>query len=94
MFVVLLTYKKPLAEVEQHLQAHRQFLDESYRKGYFLASGPRVPREGGVILVRSMERQALEAHLLNDPFYSQQIADYTLIEFEAVKYADCLAAVV
>lgn len=94
MFVVLLSYKKPVAEVEHYLEAHRQFLDESYAQGYFLASGPKVPQEGGVILVRTMAREALEAHLLNDPFYREQVADYCVIEFNAVKYADCLADVV
>lgn len=94
MFVVLLTYKKPLSEVESYLEAHRQFLDDSYNKGYFLASGPKVPREGGVILVRTMQRHVLETHLCNDPFYREQIAEYTLIEFNAIKHADCLADVV
>lgn len=32
MFVITLTYKKPLADVEQHLAAHIAYLDEYYAK--------------------------------------------------------------
>ena len=42
MFTVRLTYKKPLAEVERHLAAHRESLDRHYadayaQSGYFAA---------------------------------------------------------
>ena len=44
MFIVLLTYKLPLAEVERHLAAHREYLDRQYAAGTFLCSGPQNPR--------------------------------------------------
>lgn len=49
MYVIELTYKASLAEVNKHLEAHRAFLDVYYERGIFLASGPKVPREGGII---------------------------------------------
>ena len=52
MFVVLLTYKKSLEEIEKHLSEHRAFLDQGYGKDFFLASGPMNPRTGGVIISR------------------------------------------
>ncbi|MDD7039160.1 MAG: YciI family protein, partial [Alistipes senegalensis] len=48
MFIVRLTYKKPLAEVERHLAAHREYLDRHYADGAFLCSGPQNPRSGGI----------------------------------------------
>lgn len=30
MFIAILTYKKPIAEVDRYLQAHRDFLAEHY----------------------------------------------------------------
>jgi uncharacterized protein YciI len=38
MFIVLLHYVQPLSAVEQHLQAHRAYLDIHYAAGHFLAS--------------------------------------------------------
>lgn len=39
MYIVTLTYKKPIEEVEKHLEAHVIFLKENYAKGFFIASG-------------------------------------------------------
>ena len=74
MFIVLLTYKLPLAEVERHLAAHREYLDRQYAAGTFLCSGPQNPRTGGVILCRA-----------EDPFRIHGVADYEIIEFSPVK---------
>ena len=86
MFVVLLTYQKPLSDVDLHLQAHRQFLDEGYSKGYFIASGPQIPRTGGVILSTLAAKEQLEKIIAQDPFYQLEIASYSIIEFQTVKY--------
>jgi uncharacterized protein YciI len=81
MFVVVLTYTKPLAEVDQHLQAHRAWLQGQYQAGTFLASGRQNPPVGGVILARAASRQALDQALAQDPFAIHQLAQYQVIEF-------------
>lgn len=91
MFVITLTYIKPITEVEKYLEEHRQFLDTYYSKGYFIASGPKLPRDGGIILVKSISKELLASILHNDPFYVKKIADYAITEFKAVKYADCIS---
>lgn len=87
MFVVSLTYKKPIAEVEPHLAAHICYLDECYAKGIFIASGRKVPRTGGVILAKAESRVALEAILQQDPFYLEDVAEFEVIEFIPTKTA-------
>lgn len=86
MFVILVTYKKPLEEVEKYLAAHRAFLDRHYADRTLLCSGAQHPRTGGVILCRAADRAAAEALTHEDPFYTNGIADYTIIEFAATKY--------
>lgn len=54
MFIAILTYIKPLEEVDRFLQAHRDYLAEHYAAGDFIASGPQNPRVGGVINVSSI----------------------------------------
>ena len=85
MYVVLVNYTQPLAVIEQHLTAHRAFLDQHYANGNLLASGPRNPRTGGVLLAGNMEREARDAVLAEDPFARAGVASYEVIEFEAVK---------
>lgn len=85
MFIVLLTYKLPLAEVERHLAAHREYLDRQYAVGTFLCSGPQNPRTGGVILCRAADRAAVEALTAEAPFRIHGVADYEIIEFSPTK---------
>lgn len=91
MFVVLLEYTASLAEIDQHIEAHRQFLARQYADGVFLLSGRQEPRTGGVILARANSREALEQVLTQDPFSQQRLAKYTVIEFMPSMSADGLA---
>ena len=83
MFVVLLTYEKPLAEIDRLMKEHVRFLQEQYDAGLFVASGRRVPRTGGVILARGVDRAALEAIMARDPFVREGAARFEVIEFNA-----------
>ena len=81
MFIAILTYKKPLEEVDRHLQAHREYLAEHYAAGDFIASGPQTPRVGGVIMMKAENRAVVDAIIAQDPFNINGIADYQIVEF-------------
>lgn len=81
MFIAILTYKKPLSEVDRFLAAHREYLAEHYAAGDFIASGPQTPRVGGVIMIKANDRTAVEAIIAQDPFNINGIADYQIVEF-------------
>lgn len=82
MYVITLTYKKPLSEVDPHMESHVEWMRHQYERGHFLASGPRIPREGGVVLVRDMPRENLNLLLNEDPFRQNDVADYTVVAFK------------
>src|SRR3954463_4211564 len=63
MFIVTLTYLKPVEEIDALMDAHVAWLKRHYDEGLFIASGRRVPRTGGVILARSGDEAALRAAL-------------------------------
>lgn len=88
MFIAILTYKKPLSEVDRYLQAHRDYLAENYAAGNFIASGPQTPRVGGVIMMRATDREAVDALIAQDPFYINDIADYQVVEFTPTMFCD------
>ena len=86
MFIVNLTYIKPLDEVEKFLEKHIDFLNQYYTEGHFIASGRKNPRTGGIILMRAKNKDAVQEIIAYDPFYQNKIAQYDVIEFEASKY--------
>ena len=92
MFVVSLTYTVALSEVDQYIDAHIAYLEKQYAEGYFLASGRKVPRTGGIILARANDRAHLDAILRKDPFYQAGVADYDIMEFEPSMTAEGLDA--
>ena len=81
MFIAILTYKKPIEEVDRFLQAHRNYLAEHYAAGDFIASGPQTPRIGGVIMIKADNREAVDSIIVQDPFNINGIADYQIVEF-------------
>lgn len=88
MFLFLLTYIKPLPEVEKLLPAHIRYLDAQYRAGHFLCSGRKVPRTGGVILCDFPTREEAEEAMRQDPFFREGIARYELVEFVPSKASE------
>lgn len=68
MFIAILTYKKPLSEVDRFLAAHREYLSKHYAGGDFIASGPQTPRVGGVIMIKANDRTSVDSIISQDPF--------------------------
>lgn len=81
--IVELIYKKPLEEVDNVLQAHRTFLQTCYDKGLFLASGPKNPRTGGIIIALT-DQETMQTLIEQDPFHQAGVADYKITEFNPV----------
>ncbi|MBA2657469.1 MAG: GTP cyclohydrolase [Tatlockia sp.] len=88
MFIVELTYKAPLSEVDKYLQAHREFLEYHYKQGLLIASGPMKPRTGGIIIAASTDKAYLESVFKQDPYFLAEIVDYKFIEFTPVKHCE------
>ena len=88
MFVLLLTYTKPLDEVDALMRRHMAWLNEHYRAGRFVVSGRQIPRTGGVILARGDDREEIERIAAGDPFVSGGVATCEIIQFRASQTAD------
>ncbi|MFC4062018.1 YciI family protein [Planomonospora corallina] len=92
MFILELTYTAPLERVDAVLADHVTWLDEQYEAGVFIASGRKVPRDGGVIVAVGEDRAAVEALVATDPFSVEKVADYRITEFLATRTAAPLAS--
>jgi uncharacterized protein YciI len=88
VFVLLLTYVKPLEEVDGLMREHISWLDEHYEAGRFVVSGRRIPRTGGVIVARGDDLEEIEAIAAGDPFVRGGVATCEVIAFRASQRAN------
>ncbi|MFF7945366.1 YciI family protein [Streptomyces griseorubiginosus] len=87
MFVLELSYTAPLEAVDAVLPAHVAWLEEQYARGLFVASGPKNPRDGGVIIAVAEDRGRIEEVTSGDPFVAAGVCAYRVTEFTATKTA-------
>jgi uncharacterized protein YciI len=88
MFVIELTYKAALGQIDAHMREHVKFLKKHYASGNFVVSGRKIPRDGGVIVAVGESREQIEAIMKEDPFCKADLADVRVIEFRASQRAD------
>jgi uncharacterized protein YciI len=88
MFVIELTHKASLTEIDAHMAAHVVFLKKYYASGNFVVSGRKIPRDGGIIVAVGRNRRLIESIIKEDPFYEHGLADFRIIEFRASQRAD------
>jgi uncharacterized protein YciI len=87
MFVIELNYTASLEEIDAHMAAHVGFLKKYYASGHFLVSGRKVPRDGGIIIAVTDDREEIEAIMKEDPFCAHGLATVRIIQFRASQAA-------
>ena len=92
MYIVSLTYNRPMEEVDAALDAHIAWLNTWFDDGTFIAAGRKDPRTGGVILVKDIDRARLDAILAEDAF--QTVADYEVTKVNMTRGAADFSALV
>ena len=92
MFLIELSYKAALAEIDRHMKAHVAFLNQHYAAGRFVVSGRKIPREGGIIVAIGGTREEIEALMREDPFVARGLAEVRVVEFRASQRAPDLPA--
>jgi uncharacterized protein YciI len=81
MFVVDLKYIVSLDVIDAAMGDHMKFLNKYYKLNTFVASGRKVPRTGGIILVLAKSREEVEKIINEDPFVINKLAEYSITEF-------------
>ncbi|MBZ5759067.1 MULTISPECIES: YciI family protein [Rhizobium] len=89
MFILSLTYLKSNEDADLFMEPHIEWVAEGYSRGWFLASGRKVPRTGGVIFAKG-ERADLEAYVAADPFTLHGIASYEITEVALTRMVEGL----
>ncbi|WP_235515785.1 YciI family protein [Sphingomonas sp. Leaf10] len=80
MSLAMLTYVKPLEEVDLHREAHVAWIKQAMEQGIMLLAGRRNPPTGGVLLFRG-EEDAVRAVAETDPFVVNGVATVEIVAF-------------
>lgn len=86
MYIVFLTYTRPIEDVEALLEPHIEWLNRYFKAGAFISAGRKDPRDGGMVMVREMDRKQLDQILAEDPF--QAVARYEVTKVNITRSAD------
>ncbi|MFS2225402.1 YciI family protein [Pantoea sp. B65] len=92
MYIVYLSYHRPVAEVESLLQPHIEWLDRYFAAGVFIAAGRKDPRTGGVIVAKDIDRPRLDSILAEDPFVA--VANYEVTKVNVTRASEQFNALV
>jgi uncharacterized protein YciI len=86
--MIIVRYRRPLAEIEAVTEAHRAYLRQLQEQGILVASGPLEPRFGGMWLVRVQDENPLpelDALMAGDPFHQHGLANYELLPWKVLQ---------
>lgn len=92
MFVLELTYTAPMEQVNAAHDAHMEWVERHWEAGHFIASGRKVPRDGGILLSAVPDRATAEKIVAEDPFVTAGVCEYRITEFIATRTAPGMEA--
>ncbi|MCC6465044.1 MAG: GTP cyclohydrolase [Planctomycetes bacterium] len=84
LFVITIEYTRPLPEIEAATPDHRAYLRAAFEQGRLFASGPFVPRTGGMLLIKAADAAEAQAFVAGDPFQRRGLASYGVREWNPV----------
>jgi uncharacterized protein YciI len=87
-FIIEIIYIVPLEEIEKTTLEHRAFLRTLYDRNLILMSGPKVPRNGGIVVTRADSIEQAEILFKDDPYKKKGLADYRFIEFRPLNHQE------
>jgi uncharacterized protein YciI len=81
LFVVLMHYARPLAQVDEVRAEHVAFLERLAATGTVLAWARREPPTGGVLIAAAPDAATLQQVLADDPYVQAGVAKPEIVAF-------------
>lgn len=89
-FVVHGEYLVPFSELTQMtdlVMEHRSYVQQGYDSGSYLLSGPEIPAESGIVIVRAESRKVLDELMESEPFVRDgKVRISHIAEFHPARY--------
>jgi len=76
IFSVVLTYMRPIEEVNLHLDTHKAWLIDNVKQARVIFAGPLEDKTGGLVLATCTNREELDAMMAQDSFIRSGVASY------------------
>ena len=92
LYSVILTYIRPIEEVQSHLDSHRDWLIEYSKKGNIIVAGPLEDRTGGAVLACCKDRAELDDMLARDSFHVHRLVTYDVRAFSVALRSEAFSA--
>ena len=92
MLIAISTYTKSLDEVEQHRNDHLVYVKNLFAQNKLLAAGRQNPLTGAVLIAGNISKDELQMLLDADPYCKENVAKYSIIEFNPVLCNESLKA--
>lgn len=90
LFIIEVDYTTSLEVIDSIVGEHRAYLAKGYEQGFLLASGPRNPKTGGIIIGRFPSLESVQEFTKNDPYNLKNAATYNIIEFSPVLHNEAI----
>ena len=82
MFMLELTFTKPASDVEPQNKAHGEWVRRYLGEGTFLFAGVKKSGTGGVLAVKSIEREELNRIIAEDSYIKANVGGFGIVEFD------------
>lgn len=91
MFIVSVTFIKPMDEVNTVMEPHRDYLKKYFEEDKIIGWVSKTdPDNGGFIFFNSHSHEEVEALVALDPFYTHAVATHDIYGVTANKMKDNL----
>lgn len=78
LFSITLSYIRPVEDVKEHLDAHKEWLVRYIKAGTIIVAGPLRQGNGGFILAHAEELSDIETMIADDPFDRHRLASFDI----------------
>jgi uncharacterized protein YciI len=92
MFIIDIAYTVSLEQIDEYMKTHVEYLDKHFASNKFLIAGRKKPRTGGIIVAIAESKEEIERIAKEDPFYTNNLADFKVIEFSTGKRVENIDA--
>ncbi len=90
MYVLIVEYTKSEEQVAKVRAAHAAWVSKYVSAGTLLIAGPSKDKTGGVLLAKAIDIAKINAIVAEDPYVTENVAQYRIIDFDAKAFAQGL----
>ena len=85
MYIISLKFSNNKSSAGQHIQAHKDWVEQGFNDAIFLVSGSLQPNLGGGIIAHNCTLDEITTRVNADPFVANDVVTAEILELSPVK---------